>query len=96
MGAFLFSIMAILLASAVDLVQKEVQAVTVSLVFGASVVASSFSPAIAGVLGDAFGVKAAFIWASGIVLAAALLAGVTRWQRQDAVLDPYAGPEGHR
>ncbi len=38
-------------------------------------------PAVAGVLADAYGVPSTFLWAAGIVLATALVAGVTRWER---------------
>ncbi len=81
MGAFLFSLMAILLAAAMDLVPEDVQATTVSLVFGSAVVVSGFSPAVAGLLADAYGVKAAFLLASAFVLTAAMVAAMSRWQR---------------
>ncbi|MDO8749635.1 MAG: MFS transporter [Dehalococcoidia bacterium] len=82
MGAFLFSLMSILLASAMDLVAREVQAITVSLVFGSAVVVSGFAPAVAGIIADAYGVKAAFLLAAGFVLTAALVAAVSRWQKE--------------
>ena len=84
MGAFLFSLMSILLAAATDLVEGGAQGTTVSLVFGSAVAVSGLSPAVAGVFADAFGVKATFLWAGGIVLTTALLAAVTRWQRVTA------------
>ncbi len=84
MGAFLFSLMSILLASAMDLVPGGVQATTVSLVFGAGVVVSGLMPAVAGILADAYGVKAAFLWASGIAMLSALVAATTQWQREPA------------
>lgn len=80
MGVFLFPMMSILLASAMDLVEGGVQATTVSLVFGSAVVVSGFTPAIAGVVADAFSVKAVFLMASGIVGVTALLAFATPWQ----------------
>ena len=46
MGAFLFPLMAILLAAALDLVGGETQATTVSLVFGSATVVSSFAAAL--------------------------------------------------
>ena len=80
MGAFLFPLMSILLASAMDLVAAGAQAATVSLVFGSAIIVSAFAPAIAGVMADAMGTKAAFMFGAGIVLTTALLAVVTRWQ----------------
>ncbi len=82
MGAFLFPMMSILLASAMDVVDTGVQATTVSFVFGASVIMSSFAPGAAGVVADAYGVKAAFLCGSGLVLAAALLSAISRWQKR--------------
>ncbi|MEK7777263.1 MAG: MFS transporter [Chloroflexota bacterium] len=82
MGAFSFSLMSILLASAMDLVAGEVQAITVSLVFGMAVVVSGFAPAVAGIIADAYGVKAAFLLAAGFALTAALVAAVSRWQKE--------------
>jgi len=79
MGAFLFPLMAILLAAAVDLAGIDSQATTVSLVFGAAIVVSAFVPALAGVLADAIATEAAFVFAGGLVLSTSLLSGLTRW-----------------
>jgi predicted MFS family arabinose efflux permease len=84
MGAFLFPLMSILLASAMDLVATGAQATTVSLVFGSAIVVSAFAPALAGVLADSIGTEAAFIFGAGLVLATSLLSAVTRWQPQAA------------
>ena len=80
MGAFLFPLMSILLASAMDLVEVGAQAITVSLVFGSAVVVSAFAPALAGVLADSVGTEAAFMFGAGLVLSTSLLSVVTRWQ----------------
>jgi FSR family fosmidomycin resistance protein-like MFS transporter len=81
MGLFIFPLMAVLLASAADLVEESVQGTTVSLVFGSAVVVSGLSPVFAGFLADAYGIPSTFLWASGITLATALIAGVTNWQK---------------
>ena len=78
-GAFLFPLMAIILASAVDVVSQEVQATTVSLVFGAAVIVSSSVPAVAGIIADAFNIQFTFLLAGGIVLFACMISIVTRW-----------------
>ena len=80
MGAFLFPLMSILLASAMDLVEGGAQATTVSLVFGSAVVVSAFAPAIAGILADSADTEAAFLFGAGLVLSASLLSAVTRWK----------------
>ena len=71
MGAFQFPLMALFLASAMDVVAVEVQGTTTSLVFGSSFLFSSVAPGIAGVLADAFGVRVVFGYAAGMALASA-------------------------
>lgn len=80
MGAFLFPLMSILLASAMDLVDTGAQATTVSLVFGSAIVVSAFAPALAGLLADNFGVASAFLVSGALVLATSVAAAVTRWK----------------
>ena len=84
MGAFLFPLIAILLAAAMDLVESGAQAATVSLVFGSAIVVSAFAPALGGVLADSLGTEAAFIFGAGLVLATSLLSAITRWQPRAA------------
>lgn len=74
MGAFQFPLMALFLASAMDIVGQDLQATTVSLVFGAGTIFGSFSPALAGFLADRYGVGAVFPYAATVaIIAAALL-----------------------
>ena len=80
MGAFLFPLMAILLAAGVDLVEPGAQATTVSLVFGSALIVSAIAPAVAGRLADTQGIEAAFALGAGIVLTTALLSAVTQWR----------------
>ncbi|MBI4281989.1 MAG: MFS transporter [Chloroflexi bacterium] len=82
MGAFLFPLMSVLLASAMDLVASGTQAITISLVFGSAFVVSAFAPVAGGVLADSINTEAAFFFAAGLVLAASVLAAVTRWRPQ--------------
>ncbi len=83
MGIFLFPMMAILLAGAMDLVEPQVQATTVSLVFGSAVLLAGLSPGIAGIFADAFGIKSTFLWAAGITLVTSLTAFITQWERYE-------------
>jgi len=80
MGVFLFPMMAIFLAAAMDLVEQEVQATTVSLVFGTAIILSGLSPAVAGVFADRWGVESAFLWGAGTAIITGILALVTPWQ----------------
>ena len=78
LGAFQFPNMALFLATAMDLVKREVQATTVALVFGMSFVSGSISPLIAGRLGDTFGLQSAFIYSAVGVLCASLYLFIRR------------------
>jgi FSR family fosmidomycin resistance protein-like MFS transporter len=80
MGAFLFPLMSILLAAALDVIEVDVQGTTVSLVFGAATIVASTAPTLAGLLGDQFGLKSTFLFASAVMLLTSLIAAVTRWQ----------------
>ena len=71
MGIFLFPLMSILLAAAMDVARGDVPATTISLMFGAATVFSSGAPALAGVLADAYNVKAIFLLAAGIAFVTA-------------------------
>ncbi|MCS6800737.1 MAG: MFS transporter [Chloroflexota bacterium] len=84
MGAFMYSLMAIFLASAIDLVQGSVQATTVALVFGIATAVAGIAPGIAGVLADLAGPIAPFLFAGGLVLAVGIVAAVTQWRRPPA------------
>lgn len=72
-GVFMFPLMSLFLATAMDRVGAAVQATTVSLVFGIGSLFGSLSPTVAGLLADGFGVQAAFHWGAAIALVAAIL-----------------------
>ncbi len=78
MGIFLFPMMAILIVSATDLVESNIQGTTVALVFAAVTIFSSFIPSLAGVLADT-DIKYAFILASGVGVFGGLLAFIGNW-----------------
>ncbi len=74
MGAFQFPLMALFLASALDIVGEDVQATIVSLVFGAGTIFGSISPALAGFLADTYGLTIVFFYSAAIaVIASGLL-----------------------
>ncbi|MSQ26819.1 MAG: MFS transporter [Dehalococcoidia bacterium] len=72
-GAFQFPPIALFLAAAMDYVKPQMQATTVSLVYGISFLAGSISPLIAGRLADRFGVAAVFTYAGAMALLGATL-----------------------
>jgi MFS transporter, FSR family, fosmidomycin resistance protein len=71
LGTFLFSLHAILIASATELADESMQATTVSLIYAASFV-GALAPTIAGVLTDAYGFKSTFLFAGVLVGLSAL------------------------
>ena len=81
MGAFMFPLMSIFLAAALDVAGGDVPATIVSLVFGAATVFSGVTPAVAGVLADAYGIEAAFRLAGGIGLVTAAFTAVRSLSR---------------
>ena len=80
LGTVLFSLMAILLAAAGDLVGSGVQGTTISLVFGTAVVISAISPLIGGIIADAYEVQSTFLWAGGVTLVTSVFAAIAPWQ----------------
>ena len=72
MGAFLYSVHAIFIAAAIDVAGGEVQSTVVSLIYGASFL-GSFSPVLAGIIADAYGIPAAFLFGGSLVLLAAFM-----------------------
>ena len=72
-GLFLFPMMAILLAAAMDVVGSGVQGTTVSFVFGVSIVLAAVSGWISGRIADVYGVEYVFLYAAAPAAVAFLL-----------------------
>ena len=72
-GLFLFPMMAILLAAAMDVVGSQVQGTTVSFVFGVSIVLAAVSGWISGRVADLYGVEYVFLYAAAPAAVAFLL-----------------------
>jgi FSR family fosmidomycin resistance protein-like MFS transporter len=77
LGAFVFSMQAILISAAMEVAEPEMQATTVSLIFAASFL-GSLSPTIAGVIADAYGVPAVFVFSSSLVALGTVVLALTR------------------
>ncbi len=84
MGAFLFSLMALMVATASDLAPPDVQSTIVSLVFGSGILLSGIVPYFAGLIADVHGVRTTFLFAASIAFVAATLALTIRGQRRGA------------
>ncbi len=77
---FFYPMMAIFLASASDLAPSDVQSTTVSLVFGVATLFGSLAPLIGGRIADEQDLPTTFIFCAVLVLFAATVALVTRWE----------------
>jgi FSR family fosmidomycin resistance protein-like MFS transporter len=66
LGTFLFSLHAILIASASELTEHSMQSTIVSLIYASSFI-GALSPTLAGVLADAYGLKWTFVLAAALV-----------------------------
>lgn len=71
-GAFSFSLHHIIIASAIDAVQGQIQSTVVSLIYGAGFL-GTFSPYVAGLMVDSFGTRSAFLYAGSIALLATIM-----------------------
>ncbi len=77
MGAFLYSLHTIYIASAMDVAEGQAQSTVVSLIYGASFL-GAFSPWIAGVIVDRTEISNAFIYGGVMVIAGAILLAITK------------------
>jgi len=66
LGTFFFSLHAILIAAASELTEPSMQSTIVSLIYASGFI-GALSPTLAGVLGDAYGLKTTFVLASSLV-----------------------------
>lgn len=84
-GAFLFSVTALLVAAALDIVGDRIQATTVSLVYVASTLFTGLGPLLAGVIADMYSPRVVFVYSGILALAAAILASRVRMRPAPSV-----------
>lgn len=77
LGAFLYSLHTIYIASAMDVAEGQAQSTVVSLIYGASFL-GAFSPWVAGVIVDTFDTSSAFIYGGVMVLVGAVVLAFTK------------------
>ena len=77
MGAFLYSLHTIYIASAMDVAQGQAQSTVVSLIYGASFL-GAFSPWVAGVIVDRTEISNAFIYGGVMVIIGAIILALTK------------------
>jgi len=90
-GAFSFPLHHIFIAAAIDAARGQVQSTVVALIYGASFL-GAFSPAVAGLLVDNFGIHSAFLYGGSISLLAALLLLRLRLPTTQQQLERAAAP----
>lgn len=71
-GALAFSLHHIFIAAALDSARGHLQSTVVSLIYGAGIV-GTFSPYLAGLLSDKYGIQSAFIYGGAILIIPPLL-----------------------
>ncbi len=80
MGAFLYSLHTIYIASAMDVAEGQAQSTVVSLIYGASFL-GAFSPWVAGVIVDRTEISNAFIYGGVMVIIGAIILALTKLPR---------------
>ncbi len=89
-GAFSFPLHHMFIAAAMDVAQGHVQSTVVALIYGAGFL-GTFSPSVAGVFVDRFGIHSAFLYGGAISLLAALMLLPLRLPRTAHQLEQASG-----
>ena len=77
-GAFSFSLHHIFVAAALDAVKGVSQSTVVSLIYGAGFL-GTFSPAVAGLISDRYGIHSAFLYGGVVLIIPTLFLAVSRF-----------------
>lgn len=85
-GAFGFALHHIFVAAAIDASRGSLQSTVVSLIYGAGVIAV-FSPYVAGIIADRWGIDGAFIYGGTVLILPVLLLLSVQIPRQDTIPD---------
>ena len=88
MGAFVYSLHVIFIAAAMDVSEGKAQSTVVSLIYGASFL-GSFSPYIAALIVDGFGLQSAFVYSGVMVLIATVLLTTLKLPETNRTLSPH-------
>jgi FSR family fosmidomycin resistance protein-like MFS transporter len=90
-GAFSFSLHHIFVAAALDAGRGAAQSTVVSLIYGAGFL-GTFSPYIAGLISDHYGIHSAFVFGGSVLILPTVLLAVARFPSPAPVLETE--PEG--
>jgi MFS family permease len=83
LGAFLFSLHAILISTAAELVSEDMQSTVVSLIYASSFV-GALAPTLAGVIADNYGLDKTFLFSAVLVGLAAFILMMTKLPKREA------------
>ena len=89
-GAFSMSLNHIFVAAALDAARGTAQSTVVSLIYGAGFL-GTFSPYIAGLISDRYGIHSAFVYGGIVLIAPTLLLAITKLPSPAAVFEPEVG-----
>ena len=90
-GAFSFSLHHIFIAAALDVSRGEVQSTVVALIYGAGLF-GTFSPFVAGLISDRFGIHSVFLYGGSVLFLPVLLLAVTRLPSQSDTWESEKAP----
>ncbi len=90
-GAFSFSLHHIFVAAALDASRSVAQSTVVSLIYGAGFL-GTFSPYIAGLISDHYGIHSAFVYGGSVLILPTVLLALARFPSPAPVLETE--PEG--
>ena len=96
-GAFSFSLHHIFVAAALDIAPGVTQSTVVSLIYGAGFI-GTFSPYVAGLISDRYGIHSAFLYGGSVLVLPTLLLLVARFPRESepSKLEPNQAKEWRR
>ena len=89
-GAFSFPLHHMFIAAAMDVARGHVQSTVVALIYGAGFL-GTFSPAVAGIFVDRFGIHSAFLYGGAVSLLAALMLVPLRLPKTARQLEQASG-----
>ena len=92
-GAFTFSLHHIFIAAALDSARGHLQSTVVALIYGAGFV-GTFSPYVAGLIADEYGIHSAFVYGGSVLVLPPLLLLLIKIPRPEPVAEGAANAKG--
>ena len=92
-GAFSFSLHHIFVAAALDVAPGATQSTVVSLIYGAGFI-GTFSPYVAGLISDHYGIHSAFVYGGSVLVLPTLLLLFASFPRQSELSELRPNPVG--